>query len=110
MWRDDHGPHTLSVAQLSDAVLADSEFRQVLDLYIGRPDYDLTKEIGRLIKDEAVPYLAVHRYKPSGIRKRAAWEETWELLRPDRPVPEDRHGPGIPRDRIERVVARLEAL
>jgi hypothetical protein len=37
-------------------------------------------------------------------------EETWELLRPDRPVPEDRHGPGVPRDRIERVVARLEAL
>jgi len=81
LWRDDHGPRTLSVAQLADAMRADTEFRQVLDLDIGRPDYDLTKEVGRLIKDEVVPYLAAHRYKASGMRKRVAWEETWVLQR-----------------------------
>jgi hypothetical protein len=81
LWRDEHGPRTLSVAQLSDSIRGDAEVRQVLDLYVGRPDYDLTKEIGRLVKDEAVPYLAARRYKPSGMRKRAAWEQTWQLQR-----------------------------
>jgi hypothetical protein len=37
-------------------------------------------------------------------------EDVWELLRPDRPKPEDRHGPGVPRARIERVIERLESL
>jgi hypothetical protein len=37
-------------------------------------------------------------------------EETWELVRPGRPAPEDRLGPGIaPRD-LERVVDALEAI
>jgi hypothetical protein len=37
-------------------------------------------------------------------------DDVWELLRPDRPEPEDRHGPGIPRERIEMAIARLESL
>jgi hypothetical protein len=37
-------------------------------------------------------------------------EDVWELLRPDRPEPEDRHGPGVPRQRIALVIDRLEAL
>jgi hypothetical protein len=37
-------------------------------------------------------------------------EDVWELLRPDRPEPADRHGPGIPRDRIAAVIERVEAL
>lgn len=37
-------------------------------------------------------------------------EDVWELLRPDRPEPEDRHGPGIPRERIAAVIERVEAL
>jgi hypothetical protein len=37
-------------------------------------------------------------------------EDTWELLRPDRPEPEDRHGPGVPRARIAEVIERLESL
>jgi hypothetical protein len=34
--------------------------------------------------------------------------ELWELLRPDRPAPEDRHRRGVGLDGIERLVARLE--
>lgn len=37
-------------------------------------------------------------------------DDVWELLRPDRPAPEDRHGPGVPRDRIEAVIERVESL
>lgn len=37
-------------------------------------------------------------------------EETWELVRADREPPRDRYGPGIPPDRLRRVVESLEAL
>jgi len=37
-------------------------------------------------------------------------EEVWELLRPDRPEPEDRHGPGVPRERVAAVIERVESL
>ncbi len=81
LWCDDSGPRVLSVAQLADEVRDDKDLRSVLDLYVGRPDYDLTAELSNLVKDEAVPYLAAHRYKESGLRTRAAWEEVWALQR-----------------------------
>jgi hypothetical protein len=81
LWSDHSGPRVLSVAQLADAVRADVELRGVLDLLVGKPDYDLAAELTRLVKDEAVPYLAAHRYKEPGLRKRAAWEEVWALQR-----------------------------
>ena len=37
-------------------------------------------------------------------------DDIWELLRPDRPKPEDRHGPGVPRERIAAVIERVESL
>jgi hypothetical protein len=37
-------------------------------------------------------------------------EETWELLRPDRPEPADRHGPGVPRASVAAAIERVEAL
>jgi hypothetical protein len=37
-------------------------------------------------------------------------EDVWELLRPDRPEPEDRHGPGVPRAHIASVIERVESL
>jgi hypothetical protein len=37
-------------------------------------------------------------------------DEAWELLRPDRPAPEDRHGPGIAQKRIAAVIERVETL
>jgi hypothetical protein len=36
--------------------------------------------------------------------------DVWELLRPDRPQPEDRHGPGVPRERVAAVIERVESL
>ena len=40
----------------------------------------------------------------------ALGEETWELLRPDRPEPEDRSAPGLPLRRVRAVVESLERL
>ncbi len=81
LWSDDGGPRVLSVAALADAVRADDDLRGVLDLLSGRPDYDLATELTRMVKEEAVPYLAAYRYKEPGSRKRAAWEQVWALQR-----------------------------
>ena len=37
--------------------------------------------VRELVEDESVPFLPVHRYKDSGLRKRRDWEATWELQR-----------------------------
>jgi hypothetical protein len=37
-------------------------------------------------------------------------EEVWELLRPDRPEPADRHGPGVPRANVTAAIERVESL
>jgi len=71
----------LSVAQLADRVRADAEFMGVSQMYVDAIDVDLTKMIGDLVKDDAVPFLAAWRYKPSGLRKRTEWESTWDLQR-----------------------------
>ncbi len=74
-------PRVTSTARLADHARQDEEFRQVAALYCGRDDFDWTDLITELVLDEAVPFLAVHRYVDSGLRKRAEWEETWRLQR-----------------------------
>jgi hypothetical protein len=37
-------------------------------------------------------------------------DDVWELIRPDRPEPEDRHGPGVPRAEIAAVIEAVESL
>ena len=44
------------------------------------------------------------------VAKALLGEDVWELLRPDRPEPADRHGPGVPRESVVGLIARLEAL
>ena len=38
----------------------------------------------------------------------ALGDDVWELVRPDRPQPAERHGSGIDENRLERVVTALE--
>jgi type I restriction-modification system DNA methylase subunit len=59
----------------------DREFMQVAELYRGRADFDVSGLVGELMEGEAVPFLPVLRYKPSGLRKREVWERTWALQR-----------------------------
>jgi hypothetical protein len=44
------------------------------------------------------------------LARRMLGETTWDLLRPDRPEPEDRLGRGPRREEIAAVIARLEEL
>jgi hypothetical protein len=37
-------------------------------------------------------------------------DDTWELLRPDRPEPYDRNAPGLPMSQIRDVISTLERL
>lgn len=81
-WFDPQGrPAPQSIAQLADVVSRDDDLVCVLGLWDGAVDVDVTKSLTKLLTDEAVPYLAVQRLKDPGLRKRAAWEETWELQR-----------------------------
>ena len=37
-------------------------------------------------------------------------DDTWELLRPDRPEPDDRNAPGLPMGQLRDVISTLERL
>ncbi|MGV0850448.1 BREX-2 system adenine-specific DNA-methyltransferase PglX [Mycolicibacterium phlei] len=82
LWFDREGrPTPQSVAQLADILDRDADFRSVLQLWAGDPNATTGAALAKLLADEAVPFLAAYRYKPSGLNKRAAWEETWALQR-----------------------------
>lgn len=70
-----------SAARLADRLRQDAEFMQVAELYRGRPDFDVVALVSELALSEGVPALPIWRYKPSGLRKREAWEQVWELQR-----------------------------
>jgi len=71
----------LSVARLADIARHVEEFMQVGALYRDDPAFDVERLVAELVETESVPLLPVLRYKPSGLRKRAEWEQTWELQR-----------------------------
>ena len=70
-----------TTAAVADRMREDEEFLQVAELYTGHPDFDVAKLVAGLVEDQNVPLLPVLRYKPSGLRKREAWERTWDLQR-----------------------------
>lgn len=57
-----------------------------------------------LLREAAVARLG------AGLTPEALGPDTWELLRPDRPEPLDRHAPGIPFRRVREIVTTLERL
>lgn len=71
----------VSCAQLRDALAHDREWVSVADLYNGNPVDDLESFVVRLATPEAVPFLPILRYTESGLRKRAEWEQVWNLQR-----------------------------
>ena len=74
-------PRLTTTATLADQMRDDVDFLQVAALYTGRADFDVAKLVARLVEDESVPLLPVLRYKPAGLRKRAAWKRAWALQR-----------------------------
>jgi hypothetical protein len=72
-------PEVGSVYELADRVGHDAEFVQVCALYA--PGKERGALLIELLEKECVPAQSAHRYTESGVRKRMAWEETWELQR-----------------------------
>ena len=58
------------------------------EVYRDRSDFDIVKLVDELVSEEHVPALPISRYKPSGLDKRAAWEETWQLQRAEDKIEE----------------------
>lgn len=81
LWSDGQGPRVLSVAQLADLVRRDERLVEALQLLTGSRDVDVTAALGKLVAEEAVPFLAAWRYTDDGLRKRAEWENVWALQR-----------------------------
>lgn len=78
LWR---GGEIVSTGRVADVLAADADFVAVAQLQAGRADVDVAAVVTKLVTDEAVPFLAAHRYKDSGLRKRAVWEDTWARQR-----------------------------
>ncbi|MFI8894720.1 BREX-2 system adenine-specific DNA-methyltransferase PglX [Streptomyces paradoxus] len=78
-------PRPLTVNQLADELRHDQDVQSVAALYaadhLGKRDASLATVLAAVIEAEHVPYLAALRYKDSGLRKRAQWEQVWEQQR-----------------------------
>jgi len=70
-----------TVARLADRARQDAEFMRVAAIYRGQESFDVAALVAELVAGESVPFLPVLRYKPTGLRKREAWERTWDLQR-----------------------------
>jgi hypothetical protein len=80
LWYDGDAPRPMTVNVLADHLRPDAEIVAVARQLRG-PDADLADVLKDIIADEHVPFLAAHRYKPTGLDKRAQWERTWDLQR-----------------------------
>ncbi|MEN3533621.1 BREX-2 system adenine-specific DNA-methyltransferase PglX [Microbispora sp. ZYX-F-249] len=93
-WYDENGqPTILTLPRLVDTLSRDDDFVSVAALYA--PRRDLLAVVSELLSTEHVPFLAALRYKPSGLKKRADWEEVWDLQRQEDAAPEFSNDPQI---------------
>ena len=74
-------PRLTTAAALADRMREDDAFLEVAALHAGRIDFDVTRLVADLVEGASVPLLPAVRCTPSGLRKRAAWERTWDLQR-----------------------------
>lgn len=72
--------------------------------------FDLHARLRPTLREIATMRLASRGLRLDEQGEEALGEELWELVRPDRRPPADRHAPGIPPAALRRVVDRLEAL
>jgi hypothetical protein len=99
LWYDDNDlPALLTLSQFADALSRDEDFTSVARIYA--PRQELADLVADLITDEHVPFVSALRYKPSGLKKRADWERTWEQQREEDAAPDEPAKRKI-RDRIK---------
>ncbi|MGY0070972.1 BREX-2 system adenine-specific DNA-methyltransferase PglX [Streptomyces sp. QTS137] len=88
LWFDENGqPTMLTLARLTDALSRDEDFASVAKLYA--PRKELVQVVAELISGEHVPFLTALRYKPAGLKKRADWEDVWDLQRKEDAAPDE---------------------
>ncbi|SIO85590.1 BREX-2 system adenine-specific DNA-methyltransferase PglX [Nocardiopsis sp. JB363] len=87
-WYDDNDqPALLTLSRLVDALSRDEDFVSVAHVYA--PRQELADVVADLITTEHVPFVSALRYKPSGLKKRADWEKTWEEQRKEDAAPDE---------------------
>ena len=74
-------PRLQTTRELAARAERDADFMAVAELYQGHAGVNVPILVKELVEGEAVPFLPVLRYKESGLRTRAVWEQTWELQR-----------------------------
>ncbi|MFD3926395.1 BREX-2 system adenine-specific DNA-methyltransferase PglX [Streptomyces sp. NPDC058614] len=80
-------PRTLTVGQLADELERRPDADAILNTaslyaaHLGKPNLSLAQVLQDVVDAEHVPYLAAYRYKDTGLRKRAQWEDVWEQQR-----------------------------
>jgi hypothetical protein len=78
----DSGPDDLqSLRDHAHDLAADPKVLAVARVLTDTDDPDLTAVLTELALTDAVPYLAAHTFKPSGLKKHAAWQATWTAQR-----------------------------
>ena len=88
LWYDDNDmPALLTLSHLADALSRDEDFSSVARVYA--PRQELVDLVADLITTEHVPFVSALRYKPSGMKKRADWETTWEKQREEDAAPDE---------------------
>ncbi|QEG24772.1 BREX-2 system adenine-specific DNA-methyltransferase PglX [Mariniblastus fucicola] len=70
-----------SVKKLADTAAADPQFMEIGEVYTDDSAFDVFALVDKLVKEEHVPLLPVLRYTDYGLRKRAEWEQVWQLQR-----------------------------
>lgn len=87
-WFDTSGNPTITtLARLAENLSVDENFVSVAELYA--PRQDLVKTVRELLSEEHVPFVSALRYKPSAMKKRADWEQVWELQRQEDAAPDE---------------------
>ncbi len=71
----------VTCAQLAEAIREDAGVRLAAQRLVGSIDADVARVVQDLVVAEAIPYLAAHRYKESGMKTRVEWEHVWDLMR-----------------------------
>lgn len=78
-------PCPRTIGQLARELGDDAQVCSTAALYaadhLGRRKATLAEVLAVILDGEQVPYAAALRYKESGLRKRAQWEQVWELQR-----------------------------
>lgn len=78
-------PRPRTIDQLARDLGTDAAVRSVAALYaadhLGKRDATLRDVLAAIVAHEHVPYASALTYRESGLRKRAQWEQVWQLQR-----------------------------